>query len=165
MSEQVPAKGYVFTALVVAIWTGFIIVSRACGVSTLTTWDVIAIRYTTAAGILLPVWLFWKRVTLFNGRLIYLTITGGFGYSVLVFSGFKLAPAAHAAILLPGLMPFAVAVIAWFLLGEHPTASRYLGLAIAAVPLLSKPLSPWMIFGLLLVSSGALIGQFQFFQY
>ena len=127
-----PLKGYLYAALVVAIWTGFILVSRVGGVSQLTSWDVIAIRYLTAAGVLLPFWWFRRRVALMNRRLWLLAAMGGLAYAVLAFASFKLAPAAHAAVLLPGLQPFAVALVAWWLLGEVPHATRQRGLAIIA---------------------------------
>ncbi|MHB8912686.1 MAG: DMT family transporter [Lysobacter sp.] len=127
-----PLKGYLYAALIVAIWAGFIVVSRAGGISPLTAWDVVAIRYATAAAILLPFWWFRRRVALVTGRLVVLAAVGGLGYAVLAFASFKLAPAAHAAVLLPGLLPFAVTLSAWCLLGEVPGASRLVGLAIIA---------------------------------
>ncbi len=127
-----PALGYVYATLVVAIWTGFILVSRAGGVSMLTPWDVIAIRYATAAALLLPFWWFHRRIVLFNRRRVSLAMLGGLGYAVLAYASFKLAPAAHAAVLLPGLQPFAAALAAWFLLGETPGATRRAGLALIA---------------------------------
>jgi drug/metabolite transporter (DMT)-like permease len=125
-------KGYLYAALIVAIWTGFILVSRVGGISPLTAWDVIAVRYATAAVILLPFWWFRRRVPLVSGRLILLASVGGLGYAVLAFVSFKLVPAAHAVVLLAGLLPFAVALFAWLLLGEVLSANRLVGLAIIA---------------------------------
>lgn len=130
--ELPPLKGCLYAALVVAIWTGFIVVSRAGGISPLTAWDVIAVRYATAAAILLPFWWFRRRIALVSGRLVLLAAVGGLGYATLAFAGFKLAPAAHAAVLLPGLLPFAIALSAWVLLGEVPSANRVVGLLVIA---------------------------------
>lgn len=130
--EHPPLRGYLYAALVVTMWTGFILVSRAGGISSLSAWDMIAIRYAIAAAIVLPCWWFGQRVALLNGRLALLAATGGLGYAVLAFGGFKLAPAAHAAILLPGLLPLAVALSARALLGEVPSAGRVVGLLVVA---------------------------------
>lgn len=127
-----PLRGYLHALMVVVIWTGFILVSRAGGISRLSSWDVIAIRYLTAASLLLPFWLFRRRVALMNRKLFVLAGLGGLGYAVLAFASFKLAPAAHAAVLLPGLQPFVVALLAGCLLGEIPNRTRALGLGVIA---------------------------------
>ncbi len=128
-----PLRGYFYAALVVAIWTGFILISRAGGISPLTSWDIVAIRYATAASVLLPFWWVRRRIRLFQARLILLAFLGGLGYAVLAFASFKLAPAAHAAILLPGLLPFSIALSAWLLIKEVPSTNRLIGLAIIAL--------------------------------
>lgn len=130
MTDAAPAKGYVFAALVVSIWTGFVLVSRLGGESPLTAWDLVAIRYATSAAILFPLYMVRGRFRVFTLRSWALALTGGITYALLAFSGFKLSPATHAAVLLPGLLPFAVAIVAWFLLGERPAPNRWAGLII-----------------------------------
>ena len=130
--EHPSLQAYLYASLVVAIWTGFVVVSRAGGKSFLTAWDVIAIRYGTAAAVILPFWWFRRRVALLNRRLILLAAIGGLGYAVLAFAGFKLTTAGHAAVLLPGLQPFLVALAAWFLLREVPSQLRRVSLLIIA---------------------------------
>jgi drug/metabolite transporter (DMT)-like permease len=129
---SMPWKGLLSALAVVGIWSGFVVVSRAGGVSPLTPWDVIAIRYATAASLLLPFWWARRRFRLWNRRYVVLAACGGLAYAVLAFSGFKLTSAAHAAVLLPGLLPFAVALAACALLGEVPGVARWAGLALAA---------------------------------
>ncbi|GBG02881.1 membrane protein [Azospira sp. I13] len=131
-SAQTPGalrRGYFYAALTVAIWSGFILVSRLGGKSPLTGWDVTALRFGTAALILLPVWLLRRPRLNFSWRMVILAITGGCGYGVLVYAGFKLTSAAHGAVLLPGMLPFLVALMAWLVLGERPSAQRWAGLA------------------------------------
>jgi drug/metabolite transporter (DMT)-like permease len=53
---------------------------------------------------------------------------GGLAFLVLVYAGFKLAPAAHGAILLPGMQPFLVTALAWVLMKAVPTRQRLLSL-------------------------------------
>ena len=133
ISEKAPLKGYLLAGVIVLIWTGFILVSRAGGISQLTSWDLIAVRYATAAAILLPIWWFKRRTPLFTRRRMLLALLGGLIYAVLAFAAFKVTPAAHAAILLPGLQPFTVTVIAWWLLRETPNANRVVGLFIVGL--------------------------------
>ena len=125
--------GYLAAAGTVAIWSGFILISRLGGKSALTPWDILALRLGTAALLLLP---FCRDITAGHWRdlrLWLLALVGGVLYGVLVYAGFKLAPAAHGAILLPGLQPFVIAGVLWLLFGERPPAGRMLGLiAIAA---------------------------------
>jgi len=53
---------------------------------------------------------------------------GGLGFLTLVYAGFKLAPAAHGGILLPGMQPFLVTALAWLMLGARPSRHRVLAL-------------------------------------
>lgn len=132
-SEKAPLKGYLLAGVIVLIWTGFILISRVGGISQLTSWDVIAVRYATAAAVLLPIWWFKRRTPLFTRRRLLLAMLGGLLYAVLAFAAFKITSAAHAAILLPGLQPFTVTVIAWCLLRETPNPSRVVGLCIVGL--------------------------------
>lgn len=61
-----------------------------------------------------------------------LAIYGGIAYALLAYSAFKLAPATHAAILLPGLMPFGIAFFAWLVLDERLNRARRTGLCLIA---------------------------------
>jgi drug/metabolite transporter (DMT)-like permease len=126
-------KGYLAALGTVAIWTGFILVSRLGGKSALTPYDVLALRLGTAALLLALFAGRLPRSTWADWRLWLLALIGGVGYGVLVYSGFKSVPAAHGGILLPGLQPFLIAVFAWWLAGERPSPARYVGYAAIAV--------------------------------
>lgn len=115
-----PRNGYWYAAAAVVIWTGFILVSRWGGLSALLANDIIAIRYATCALVLLPVWLIPKyRFNLFKPRLIVAGVVGGLGYALCAFRGFTLAPASHAAVLLPGSLPLLTILLARLLGGER----------------------------------------------
>lgn len=133
MQDRSIVFGVVCAALTVAIWSGFILVSRMGGVSVLTGYDVIALRFGTAAVLILPIWLVRRPVHLWNVRMLMLTLTGGLGYSLFVYTGFKYAPAAHASILMPGALPFTMAFALWVLMGERPSLRRQIGLSVIAV--------------------------------
>lgn len=125
--------GYLYAFLTMLIWAGFVLVTRIAGTGTLAAWDITALRLGTAALVLLPAWLFWKRVPLFNRRMFTLALVGGIGYSLLVYAAFHYAPAAHGALLVSGLLPFTMAICVWLVLGESPTAPLRRGLALIAL--------------------------------
>ncbi len=127
--------GWIAVAATICIWTGFILVSRAGGKGMLTGWDVAALRF--GVGGLLALF-FLPRVSLPPLKVIALfSIFGGIGYAVTVYSAFRLAPAAHASVLMPGALPFATAVIAWLWLRHAPSRVQRvaLGLVFAGIVL------------------------------
>jgi drug/metabolite transporter (DMT)-like permease len=162
MSASLQRTGYLAAFGTVAIWTGFILVSRLGGKSALTPYDVLALRLGTAALLLA---LFAGRLpgsAWRDLRLWALAAIGGVGYGVLVYSGFKTVPAAHGALLLPGLQPFLIAIAAWCIVGERPSPTRTTGYAaiaggigLTAVPLVAGGWSADMLAGdaLILASS------------
>lgn len=125
-------KGYISALVVVVIWTGFIVTSRMAGKSTLTPYDLIALRYVVAAFAIVPFWLKY-RTQLWEWRKVVLTLTGAIAFTLLAFNGFHRTPASHAAILMQGFLPFSVGIIAYFLAGEKPSRQRLTGLALIAV--------------------------------
>lgn len=150
--------GYLAAAGTVAIWTGFILISRLGGKTALTAYDVMALRLGTASLLLLPFLKGMPERAWRDRRLWTLALLGGVIYCVLVYTGFKLAPAAHAAILLPGLQPFLVAAAAYLLSGEKPTPARWRGLLViaagvlcVAVPYLNGGWSAALLYGDLLI--------------
>ena len=127
--------GWIAVIATICIWTGFILVSRAGGKGVLTGWDVAALRF--GVGALIAVF-FLPRVTLPPLKVIALfSLFGGIGYAVAVYSAFRLAPAAHASVLMPGALPFETAVIAWLWLKQAPSRGQRmaLGLVFAGIVL------------------------------
>lgn len=127
--------GWIAVTATICIWTGFILVSRAGGKGVLTSWDVTALRFGVGAVIAL---LFLSRVKLPPPKVIALfSLFGGIGYAVTVYSAFRLAPAAHAAVLIPGALPFTTAIIAWLWLRQAPSRAHRvaLGLVFAGIVL------------------------------
>lgn len=123
-------QGYVYAVLAALIWCGFILVSRMGGVSDLLPQDVIFIRYITCSVILLPIWWFKFRFNLLNPKLIICSLIGGLGYALFAFRGFELAPASHAAVLLPGLMPLCIIVLSFVVNGERHPLQKWLGIGV-----------------------------------
>ena len=134
--------GLISVFFTICIWAGFILVSRHGGKGVLTGWDVTALRFGVGALIAL---FFLPRVTLPPYKVILLfSVFGGVGYAIAVYVAFRLAPAAHAAVLLPGALPFTTAVIAWLWLRQKPSPSQrialmlvFLGIALTAADTLT----------------------------
>lgn len=122
------AIGYACALGTVAIWAGFILISRLGGKTGLTGWDIVALRLGTAALILLPFSLKLPPGTWRDTRLWTLSLIGGVLFLILAYAGFKFAPAAHGGILMPGMQPFLVTGLAWLLLGARPPRQRVLAL-------------------------------------
>ena len=131
--------------LVLAIWTSFILVARASAARTLTPFDIAFVRFLFAGVVVLPfVALQWRSLGAglrrpglrtgatgtALGRGSALTLTAGIGYCALAYSGFFFAPAAHAAVLMPGSLPLWTALFAVVLLGERLSPLRAAGLAL-----------------------------------
>lgn len=104
-----PAAGAWACAIAAAcIWTGFVLISRFGGVSSLTSWDVVALRYGGAAIVLLP---FLRGLGPVNLRSLVVAVFGGVVYASLAFAAFRLLPAAVGGTLLAGVIPAATAVL------------------------------------------------------
>ena len=131
--------------LVLCIWTSFILVARGSSRATLLPYDIAFLRFACSGLLVLPFAWVWRAALVRGlsegaapaeagrvafGRAVALALTGGFGYGLLAYGGFFLAPAAHAAVLLPGSLPLWSALGALWLLGERLTAARVCGLAL-----------------------------------
>ena len=128
--------GYGFAIAAALIWAGFILVSRMGGISELLASDVIAIRYVTCASILLPIWWFKFRFKLFTPQLLICSLVGGLAYALCAFSGFQLASASHAAILLPGMMPLFIIGLSFVINQESHGLQKWLGIAVITLGVL-----------------------------
>ncbi len=122
--------GFAAATLVVMFWSGFNVVSRLGGRSVLTPFDLAALRFGVS-GILLAPFLLRLRFHAPPLKLLILSLVGGLSYSLLVYGGFALAPAAHAGVLVNGGIPFATAIVAWAAMGYRPGRRALLSLAIA----------------------------------
>ena len=87
---------------VVFVWAGFLLFSRLGAKQDFTPWDMAAMRYggSFLAAWPLVAWLGWPRLPW--RRALALVATAGFGFPLCAYIAFGFAPAAHAAVLLPG---------------------------------------------------------------
>ena len=119
-------RGALYGLSAVSIWAAFIVVSRLGVRTSLSPWDVAAIRFGTAGLLLLP-YLMKKGLALDRlGWLGLAAISVGCGAPMvlLVNAGLLFAPAAHGGALFPGVMPLMVAVLAAIILKEALTPQK-----------------------------------------
>ena len=136
-----PARwiGVLCVLAVLSIWTSFIVVARASAALSLSAFDIAWLRFVFSGLIALPLVLWrWRSMVASLGgnpalawrRGAVLSLVAGVGYCSLAYSGFFFAPAAHAAVLMPGSLPLWSALFALLLLGEALTAARVAGLTL-----------------------------------
>ncbi|RBO86076.1 DMT family transporter [Marinomonas aquiplantarum] len=134
--DTLPTKGLAYALAAVAIWTGFILVSKAGSLAALALPDMMMVRFGTAF-ILFSPFIWQHRTVILQWRMLVLGTIGGLAYALSVFNGFANAPATHAALLLPGLMPIMIAVFAYFLAGERHSRAAWLGILLSSVGILA----------------------------
>jgi drug/metabolite transporter (DMT)-like permease len=134
--ERTPAvywRGALFGLAAVSIWAGNIVVAGLGLRSSLTPWDISAIRFAVAGLVLVP---YLKRRGLALDRLGWIglaaLVLGGAPTVLLANAGLLFAPAAHAGALFPGVMPLMVAVLAAAILQEAFTPQKRVGFALIA---------------------------------
>lgn len=124
--------GFLCAFGVVFVWTGFLLFSRLGARQDFTPWDMAALRYAGSflAALPLVAVLGWPRIRL--RRALALVVFAAFGFPLMAYVGFGLAPAAHGAVLLPGTLPFLTAALWWLVLGDAWTARRVFSLGVVA---------------------------------
>lgn len=148
MRTQTRATAIAAAIATIVLWTGFIVVARAMALRSLSPWDIVACRIAGASMVLVPwgLWIVRRRRGRGDGAGTWLgvsplparlTVTcglfGGIGYALFSYAGFVHAPAAHGAVLLPGMLPMWTALLSVWLLRERLSAARIgaLGLILA----------------------------------
>jgi drug/metabolite transporter (DMT)-like permease len=140
--------GVFYAVVTVSIWVSFIVVARAMAHKTLTPFDIGFVRFIAAAIVLVPWgWYLvrkqrrespalerWLGISPYSFKLSALIgLFAAIGYSCFAYSGFFYAPAAHASVLMPGMLPLWTAMLAFFFLGTPITPRRAVGLALIAL--------------------------------
>ena len=121
-------RGALYGLAAVSIWSGWIVVARFGLKTSLTPWDIAALRFGVAGLLLLP-YVLKKGLALERlGWIGLAAIVLGAGAPVLLANaGLLFAPAAHAGALFPGVMPLMVALFAMVILHEPFTDAKKIG--------------------------------------
>ena len=127
--------GALWGLFAISIWVGWILLTRYGVTTSLSPFDITALRFACAGLLLLPIILRdgWGLAKI--GWRLWLVICTGAGvpYVLIASCGLQFAPAAHAGALIPGTMPLWAAVLAMLFLQEKIGGIRRAGLMLIAV--------------------------------
>ena len=129
---------------VLFVWAGFLLTARLSPQQGLAPIDTLMLRHGGAfvAALGLVAIRGWPRLP--TGRALVLTLFAGFGFPYAAYLAFTFAPAAHGGVMLPGMLPFHIALVWWIAFGERWAARRLVSLALVAV---GVGLLAWDTFG------------------
>lgn len=126
------AVGLACAVGVVLLYSSFVLVSRYGLHTELEPTDLAFLRYLVAGLILLPVFLRHGTAGLTLAQCCVLAGVGGLSFALLVFYGFKLAPASHGSALLHGTLPAFSFVAGYFSGGVLPDRLSLAGILATA---------------------------------
>lgn len=112
---------------VLVLFSGFLVVSRFGATSTLTVFDMAALRFGVAGIFTIPFFFLvrWPPIPLWKAGVI--AITSGAPFTLFVFGGMSYAPVAHGGIVINGAMPVFAALLAWSVFGVKLGGWRIVG--------------------------------------
>ena len=121
-------RGFAAATTVLFIWSSWLVASRAGALSSLTVFDLAAIRYGVSSVFVLPIVLWlkpWRGMSL--KRMAVITTLLGPVYILLVFGGFKYAPAAHGGIYMNGALPVITLILSWLWMSQRASTRQVFG--------------------------------------
>ncbi|WP_426956307.1 DMT family transporter [Muricoccus radiodurans] len=124
--------GFLCAFAVLFIWAGFLLSGRLAAKQSFTPWDVVALRYAGAFVTVLPLVAIHGLPRPGIWRAAGLVVPAAFVFPLLAYVAFGFAPASHAGVMLPGMLPFLTAALGAAFLGERWTRRRVLSLAVVA---------------------------------
>jgi len=119
--------------VVVALFSGFTLVSRIGFSSALTLPDIAALRFGIGGTLLLPVLLRHGLSGVSWRDAAALAFLGGLGFALFAYAGFSLAPASHGAVLLHGTLPLFTFALSAALVGATATRAKVAGVALISL--------------------------------
>lgn len=124
------AVGVAWAIAAVGIWSGSLVLLRLGVTTSLNAYDLTALRFGTAAILLVGV--LWRRGLALDqlGGLgfVVLIMCQGAPYILILSTGLLFAPVADAGAVNPGFMAVFVAVAGWILFGDRMTMTRAVGI-------------------------------------
>jgi drug/metabolite transporter (DMT)-like permease len=126
-------RAYLACIFIVFAWSGWITISRYGVHTALQPADITLIRYVTALICVSPLIVHhrWGRYKLHQYLIMGLGI--GFPYTMVSFCGLKVLKAAHAGVLVNGMLPVLGAAAAWLILRQRVSVIRYGAIALIFV--------------------------------
>jgi drug/metabolite transporter (DMT)-like permease len=140
------ALGLAAAFATLAIWTGFVLLTRLGTTTSLPPADLAALRFAVAGAVCAP-WLMRRGLGgLGWGRALFLAVFAGIGFTLFAYAGFRYAPAAHGGALMTGTLPLWTVLLALPVLGERLSPLKLAGIGLTAagvvtiaVPALAVP--------------------------
>ena len=128
-------QGAAWGLFAISIWVGWILLTRYGVTTTLSPYDITALRFACAGLLLAPVVYRrgWGIRQVGITKWLVIVCCAGVPYVLIASSGLQFAPAAHAGALVPGTMPLWAALLAMLFLKEKITGVRKLGLMLIPV--------------------------------
>ena len=128
-------QGAAWGLFAISIWVGWILLTRYGVTTTLSPYDITALRFACAGLLLAPVVYRrgWGIRQVGVTKWLVIVCCAGVPYVLIASSGLQFAPAAHAGALVPGTMPLWAALLAMLFLKEKITGVRKLGLMLIPV--------------------------------
>jgi drug/metabolite transporter (DMT)-like permease len=126
-----PLLGIAAASIVVCIWSGWLIVTKVGAESTLTVFDIAALRFGLSALLTLPVVIYYKPWrTMPLHRIVVLAVLAGVPYVLLSYTAFTFAPAAYGGVFMNGVLPALTLALGWFWFKERPRREQLMGAAL-----------------------------------
>jgi drug/metabolite transporter (DMT)-like permease len=118
-------KAHLACLSIVCIWSGWIVISRLGVQTRLQPADITLLRYGTALIGVSPLIArhSWNKFKLYQYLIVGLGV--GFPYTLFSFYGLREIKAAHAGVLVNGMLPVLGLITAWFLFRRKITVLRY----------------------------------------
>jgi len=125
--------GFLCALLLLAIWAAYILMTRFSLRTHFAPADLLALRVGIGGVLVLP-WFARRGLGHLKFRqALVLALPAGLGFGAFSYSGFVLAPVAHASALQTGALPLYVALLAMLLLHERYSPGKQLGLALIVI--------------------------------
>lgn len=120
--------GMLCGVMIVMLFSSFTLVSRLGFSSSLQLMDIAALRFSISGVLLAPVLWHYGLSNVPRRDAAALTFSGGFGFALLAFTGFSLAPASHGGVLLHGTLALTTFALVWMTSRIQATRRRVIGL-------------------------------------
>lgn len=141
MPQQNLTTGLLSGVVILLVWSGFIVFSRAGILAGLTPFDIAGLRFIVAGIIILPFAIkWWPRHLPVRIQILMSAVGPGMLNSLLMFIGLSNASAAYAGVFANGALPLFTMLISLVVLGERPKAIQIVG---AMVIILGGTLVAW----------------------
>ena len=127
MTVEKPLLALALSLAIGLIWSGWVVISAQGQAAGFTPFDLTLFRFAVPAVIALP-WFLRSRAARDWRKLLVVGACIGAPHAILVQFGLKQAGAAHAGVILSGMVPMFAVLLAWIVLRHRPTVAAGAGL-------------------------------------